>query len=182
MNRRRLLKLSGLMAVSGTATIGTGAFTSVDAERRVDVAVADDDSAYLALDGKAENGRVSDVGNPDEVAFAIPSAQEETIGDGVGQNSAYEFADLLNVRNQGDNAVTVWSESTPAGPINSVSLTAPNSVLDSKRDGIRLEPGERFSAGLLIEIGTADETGQYSGSVTIRAEVPGIDNFPGSDV
>lgn len=170
------------MAAGGSATIGTGAFTSVSAQRRVEIAVADDDSAYLGLNGTAENGRVSDVGNPDEVVFAIPSAQEDTIGDGVGQNSVYEFADLLNVRNQGNDTVLVWSESTPSGPINSVSLTSPNGVLDSKKDSIELEPGERFPVGLQIETGTADETGQNSTSVTIRAEVPGINNFPGSDV
>ncbi|MFY4816479.1 hypothetical protein ACOJIV_27965 [Haloarcula sp. AONF1] len=182
MNRRRLLKLGGLVAVGGTATIGAGAFNSASAQRRVEIAVADDDSGYLGLNGTTENGRVSDIGDPDKVAFAIPSAQEDTIGDGIGQNSAYEFADLLNVRNQGDDTVLVWSESTSTDPIDSISLTSSERVLDKKSDGVELNPGEHFSAGLLIEIGTAEETGEYSSSVTIRAEVPGTDNFPDSDM
>ena len=95
------------MAAGGSATIGTGAFTSVSAQRRVEIAVADDDSAYLGLNGTTENDRASDIGNPDEVDFAFPSAQEDRIGDGVGQNSAYEFTDLLNVRNQGNDNVIV---------------------------------------------------------------------------
>lgn len=173
MNRRRLLKLTGLVAAGGGFSLGTGAFTSVSAQRRVDVAVADDDSGYLALNDTSEIARSYDYGDPEEIAFAIPSLQEDTIGDGVGQNSAYEFSGLLEVTNQGDDSVIVWSESESTAAIKSVSLTGPDQVLNSKQNGVELSPGEGFSAGLLIN--TKNKTGEFETSVVIKAEKPNVD-------
>lgn len=171
--------MGGLVAAAGSFSLGTGAFTSVSAQRNVNVAVADDDEAYLSLDDTSQIARAYSAGDPEQIAFAIPSIQENTIGDGVGQNSVYEFGDLVKVTNQGEDTVLVWSESAPTGAVESVSLTGPESVLDAKEDGIELTPGEAFSAGLLIE--TSEKTGSYDTSVTIRAEVAGVDGFPGPD-
>jgi len=173
MNRRRLLKLSGLVAAGGSFSLGTGAFTSASAQRRVDIAVADDDSAYLALNDTSEIARSYDYGDPEEIAFAIPSLQEDTIGDGVGQNSVYEFSGLLEITNQGDDTVVVWSESGSTDAIKSVSLTGPNQVLNSKQNSVELSPGEGFSTGLLIE--TKNKTGEFETSVVIKTEKPNVD-------
>jgi hypothetical protein len=86
------------------------------------MAVADDDSAYLALNDTSEIARSYDYGDPEKIAFAIPSLQEDTIGNGVGQNSSYEFSGLLEVTNQGTDTVVVWSDSEPTDAIKSVSL------------------------------------------------------------
>jgi hypothetical protein len=171
--------MGGLVAAAGSFSLGTGAFTSVSAKRKVNVAVADDDEAYLSLNDTSQIARAYSAGKPEQIAFAIPSLQEDTIGDGVGQNSVYVFDDLVEVTNQGENTVLVWSESAPTSGVESVSLTGPESVLDAKEDGIELTPGEAFSAGLLIE--TSEKTGNFDASVTIRAEKSGIDGFPGPD-
>lgn len=179
MNRRGLLKIGGLVAAAGSFGLGTGAFTSVSAQRDVNVSVADDDEAYLALNDTSQIARSYSAGEPEEVAFAIPSLQEDTIGEGVGQDSVYEFNDLVEVTNQGADSVVVWSESTPTEAVEAVSLTGPDSVLDSKEDGIELAPGQGFLAGLLIK--TTEGTGDFGTSVTIRAEQSDVDGFPGPD-
>ena len=48
MNRRKLLAALGT-AVGGSTVLGTGAFTSVSADRSVSVEVADDSNAFLGL-------------------------------------------------------------------------------------------------------------------------------------
>lgn len=145
----------------------------MSAQRKVDIAVADDDSAYLALNDTSQIARSYDYGDPEEIAFAIPSLREDTIGDGVGQNSVYEFGGLLEVTNQGEDTVVVWSESESTAAIESVSLTSPNQTLNSKQNSVELSPGEGFPAGLLIE--TKNETGEFETSVVIKAEKPDVD-------
>lgn len=166
--------MSGLVAAGGSFSLGTGAFTSASAQRSVDIAVADDDSAYLALNDTSEIARSYDYGDPEEIAFAIPSLQENTIGDGVGQNSVYEFSGLLEVTNQGADTVVVWSDSESTPAIKSVSLTGSNQILNSKQNGVELPPGEGFSAGILIE--TKNKTGEFETSVVIKAEKSNTDD------
>jgi hypothetical protein len=63
MKRRNLILLLG-GASSGAMSVGTGAFSSVEAERGVAVNVVEDDEAYLGLD--VEN-RIATVGRAAEV-------------------------------------------------------------------------------------------------------------------
>jgi hypothetical protein len=176
MKRRGLLKLTGAVVAGGSFTLGTGAFTSTSASRSVDIAVADDDEAFLSLNDISGTGRSGSYNDPGQIVFEIPGDYENTIGDGVGQNSTYEFGSLLEIRNQGDDTVTVWSRSPSSGGIESVYLTGPESVLKTKSDGRTLTPGESFVAGLLIE--TGEGTGWSRVDLTIRAEKPGADGFP----
>ena len=57
MKRRNLILLLG-GASSGAMSVGTGAFSSVEAERGVEVNVVDDEDAYLGLDDDAGEGLV----------------------------------------------------------------------------------------------------------------------------
>ncbi len=49
MDRRKFVLSVGALAGGGSLALGTGAFSSVEAERDVGVTVADDASAYLAF-------------------------------------------------------------------------------------------------------------------------------------
>ena len=49
MRRRKLLISIGALGAGGTAAFGTEAFTSVEAERNVDVEIAGDQSAFVAI-------------------------------------------------------------------------------------------------------------------------------------
>ena len=57
MKRRTLILLVG-GASSGAMSVGTGAFSSVEAERDVAVNVVEDEHAYLGLDGEVSDGVV----------------------------------------------------------------------------------------------------------------------------
>lgn len=173
MDRRGLLKLTGLVAASGSFTIGTGAFTSTSADRRVEISIADDDEAFLSLNDISAKGRSLSYNDPEQIAFEIPGDYENTEGSGVGQNSTYEFSELLEIQNQGDDEVTVWSESSSKGAVEAVHLTGPESVLRSKSNGYTLSPGESFTAGLYIE--TSEGTGDFQTTIKIRAEKPEFD-------
>lgn len=173
--------MAGLVAAGGSFSLGTGAFTSTSAKRMVDVAVADDSDAYLSLDSTSEIARSYSYGDPDKVAFAIPSVQDNALGKGVGQNSVYEFTELLEVANRGEDTVVLWSQSVSIGSVESISLIGPTGKLGSKAEGVRLTPGEAVSTGLLIE--TSDGVGEFSTSLTIQAERPTVDELSGqSDV
>lgn len=62
MKRRELILLLG-GASSGAMSVGTGAFSSVEAERNVEVDVVEDENAYLGLTRKDAAGSVPLAGN-----------------------------------------------------------------------------------------------------------------------
>ena len=130
MKRRNVIGLvagaSGLAALG----IGSGAFSTVRADRELTVDVVRDHSAYLGLeplgDGFADvnygaRSRVDDR----TVMFRFPSADElhpdKDPDLGLGRDSVYRFVrdagedpdgtnGLLEITNQGTNPVTVYSE------------------------------------------------------------------------
>ena len=118
MQRRKFLVGLGA-TVSGSATaVGTGAFTSVEADRTVDVEVAGDSDAYLGLLKAAnedDSGNINDPGaNSDayvkdagaEVSFDFSSNNTTTdLGDGFNPNAVTVVEDLIEVQNQGTQDV-----------------------------------------------------------------------------
>ncbi|MWV40341.1 hypothetical protein [Natrialba sp. INN-245] len=99
MNRRNVLIGLGTIVAGGGAALGTGAFSTVTAERTVSVETAGDASAFLALtaapgaeDYVTENGTLEiDIGGND--------------GDGINQNALTTFDELVQIENQGTNTV-----------------------------------------------------------------------------
>jgi hypothetical protein len=59
MERRKFIAGLGSLTAAGAAGIGTGAFTSVSAQRNVNVALADDSNAFLGLE-PGTSGLVTD--------------------------------------------------------------------------------------------------------------------------
>ncbi|WP_435100101.1 DUF1102 domain-containing protein [Halorubrum sp. N11] len=109
MQRRKFVVGLGALASGSAAAVGTGAFTSVEADRSVDVEVAGDSSAYLALrkaagpnsdPGANSDAYVDDSGA--EVSFDFSSSNNTTdLGDGFNPNAVTEIDDLIEVQNQG---------------------------------------------------------------------------------
>lgn len=117
MNRRTLIATIGAVTAGGAA-IGTGAFTSVEAERTVNVAIAEEDTALLALE-PAEGGSNS-------VAARVDTTERNQLsldfnGDlnedalGPGTNSVYEFDGVFEVRNQGAQDVFLEANFSNSG-------------------------------------------------------------------
>jgi hypothetical protein len=107
MNRRKLL--IGLGAAAGAGgVLGSGAFTSVTANRTAKVEVVDDASAYLALESTSEpNGAYAD-GSGDQLELDFSSDNEtDKGGKGLGDDSVYTFDDVFKITNQGTQGVGV---------------------------------------------------------------------------
>jgi hypothetical protein len=85
----------GSLAAGGAATLGTGAFTTVEAERSVSISVANDTNAYLGLDPVDDapgNEYVSLSGGTLELSITNNGE-----GAGVNKNAVTEFTDLFTV-------------------------------------------------------------------------------------
>ena len=100
INRRRALIGLGALAAGGSAFAGTGAFTSVQADRTMTVATANDADAFLALD-------TIDSPNSAEFAEITDGTLEIDIGDtddggsGVNLNAITHIDRVFKITNQG---------------------------------------------------------------------------------
>lgn len=177
MKRRNFLGL-----VAGTATgsllVGTSAFNTSRADREISVGVVTDEYAYLALNAlptENDEGAVLERSrNPGrKTKFSFPGANEEiedlTRGDGLGTNAAYYFDRLVRVRNRGTDHVVVYSEFD--GELGLVALYDSDdddrTELTSKDEGVGLEPGHAFDAGVFIDSSGVDPGTAIEDSITI---------------
>jgi hypothetical protein len=160
--------MTGLLACGSTAAVGTGAFTSSQAERNVEVAIADDNDAYLTFDATSDLIRANTSGGEGgKLEIFLPGLETERSGnppegDGVNPRSRYTFANLFEIRNQGDDPVEVYSrqtqselgDTTPSPPGIDISLTGgPDAqLLFTEANAIKLTPGERISAGIFVVV------------------------------
>lgn len=164
MKRRTVLgTISGGLASS--LLIGSGAFSSTRAERKLMVEVADDSEAYLRIDATSTGiaGRSSEVnlGEGGRVAtFRIPGPEHDLVAgtdpSGVGPYSEYWFDDLAIIQNQGTNPISVYSQYD--GDLSQMAIydsSGDKTPRTSKAAGVELSPGASFTMGLYIE--TADE-------------------------
>lgn len=185
MKRRRfLLGVGGLAGASGLV-LGSGAFTSVDADRRVTVAVVGDDAAYLALTELGAGGRSIEAGSPAQVELSFPGDVELSSNPnlGVGPDSVYEFDrdagpkasgsstdGLVRITNQGTRPVAV----ADAHETTSELEIALYDVSDPDRTALRDDPvvlgvGEHVDVGVRI-LTAGSAPGSFDESVTIVAE------------
>jgi hypothetical protein len=173
MRRRRLLASVGGFAVAGSAVLGTGAFTSVEAERSVSITVADDNRAFLGLEPIAEYGTnkqstLQSYSDGQSIGFEIPGSGngENSDAEGVGLDSIYEFHELLEVYNKGTQAVKI--DSTYDGD-NLADLALVND------DGVLGDDPPTLSVGASIDVGLSIDThgseiGEFDETITIVAE------------
>jgi hypothetical protein len=112
MERRKFLIASGALAAGGAAAMGSGAFSSVEAERSVSISVENDTNAYLAMEA-------ADNPNGNEYVSSDGGTLELSIGDngnggGVNKDAVTEFAELFTITNQGTQQIFWWISYDPA--------------------------------------------------------------------
>ncbi len=166
--RARLLAVF-VVLVAALFVVGTGAFTSVTAERTASVNVAGDASALLELEehGGPNGAYASTSGGELEISF------DGVTGNGVNQNATTTLGDVFNITNQGTQTVNVYV--TKSG--NNAALVTFEDAGGSRIDG---GPGNGVSVdvGETVEVTIkADTTGQNLAagdtlldSITIHAE------------
>lgn len=97
----------GALGGAGAVATGTGAFTSVTADRDVSVAVADDASAYLRIDKVAGSPNSQQYVTQTNGEFAINVSDSGNGGSGVNIDGVTVFRDLFQIGNQGTQDVDV---------------------------------------------------------------------------
>jgi hypothetical protein len=192
MNRRTFLATLGT-AAGTSAAVGTGAFTSVSANRSVSVQVADDADAFLAM--TPSNGPNGDYAssNDGELVVQLDGSDETPPGDGVNDDAVTELFDVFRVRNQGTQPIYLYiTDSSPqvtfklgrvsrGNPIkdNPVSRLTPNEVVSV--EGI--DNAVQVGVGLEVKIHlVADTTGDSTpesllDEVTIQAQAERPSSF-----
>ncbi|PAU82844.1 hypothetical protein CK500_11975 [Halorubrum salipaludis] len=181
MKRRTLLATLGVTA-AGTA-MGTGAFTSVEATRTVNVNIADEDEALLAMEP------IDQTITDDEERGEIRLSFDEDVGDdsngrGPGSKSTYLFDRLFRVTNQGTQDVFFESDfektygDQDIGEIGFYVAETDDSLLDGESAVVKLEPGQAAEIGTLIDTQGVDpefdnnEEFDFDATITASDEEP----------
>lgn len=149
LNRRNTLIGLGALAVGGGALFSTGAFTTVEAQRDVNVEVAGDASAFLGLhDEDTEGTAYSDASTITDGTLELIFDSDFGTGDGTGLNldATTTFDPLFRVINNGEESVDVRIFSNDAS----------NGVVDSP---------DNFDSGAVIQNIVEDNS---SNSLTIE--------------
>jgi len=107
MNRRKFLAGFGSLAAASATAMGTGAFTSVDAERTVNVAVASDENALLGLD-TLDSSNSDEFVNLNGGTLGIDISETTAGGAGVNMNARTAFDDMFQITNQGTQRAVVY--------------------------------------------------------------------------
>ncbi|MFC4542569.1 hypothetical protein ACFO5R_11630 [Halosolutus amylolyticus] len=100
LNRRNVLAGLGTIVAGGGAALGTGAFSSVEADRTVNISIADDnDSALLALDADGSSDLVTnDGGSGSDLKFNL---------DNLNDNATTKVEPAFTITNNGGQDVGV---------------------------------------------------------------------------
>jgi len=112
MKRRKFLIGTGALAAGSAAAVGSGAFTSVSADRTVQVNVAGDDSALLAIEpcdsDSSPNGDYASIGEDGQFTLNIPN---------LNPNAFTRIDDVFKITNQGTQPVVVYIQEFGANTV-----------------------------------------------------------------
>lgn len=101
MERRKFLVGLGSVATGGAATIGSGAFASVEATRTVGVNVAGDASAYLGLEPDSPYAEFSGK------QLVLDFSNNNNGGNGINADSVTTFDGVFRMTNNGPNELDI---------------------------------------------------------------------------
>ena len=165
-HRRSLVFL--LLVVAGVvgATVATGAYTTITAERTVSVTVTGDDSALLQMaPHTGPNGLYAQQTASGEIEIRLDGALG--LSNGMNLDSTTTLNNVFNVTNQGSQPVGVWI--TKTGPnANLVSFeTGSGVVMDgSSANAQNLTVGSTIEVTIVVD--TAGQT-LSSGDVLLNS-------------
>ncbi|QKY20959.1 hypothetical protein B4589_011455 [Halolamina sp. CBA1230] len=125
MERRKFIAGLGSLTAAGAAGIGTGAFTSVTAERGVNVNVAPDANAYLGLDqisGEPNSQDYTSINDGELKLFDTGTVD----GSGFNLDAVTLVDNLFKIKNQSSQKQYVWLSEIgdPNGPAGGSQFTS----------------------------------------------------------
>lgn len=190
MERRKLVIGLGSLAAGGAAAMGTGAFTSVTADRDAEIDLEDDADAYLGLEAGSENGwavQTTGGSSADGTMMIEMNGQSSSGGGGTGvnANAVNVFDDVFRIQNQSNGQKYVWVEFTKAGggATSEVSIdfyvgdhsAGPNKI-DGSTNAVPVGEGNGREVGIYVDTtgvtnhNDTNWTGHILEDVTIHAQ------------
>jgi len=157
MNRRNVLVGLGTIVAGGGAALGTGAFSSVSADRSVSITTAGDSGGLLALDIDTSYAGISDNSASDSGTNGENTIQIDL--ESINDDAVTTFDNALTIENNGSNPVDITIDDSG---VSGVSFTPASSTAQANDDS-----GDTDQVKATIEV---DTTGSVSsGDVTITA-------------
>lgn len=162
--RRNALIAMAVVVMSSGALVGTGAFSSVEADRTVNVNTAGDDSALLQIT-EGQGASSSEI-------YATAGNQVSLNQSSLNADANTTFEQAVNVTNTGSENVTLYIDDADAG-IGEQLVIKENGgssiVGTSTTDGVSLPAGQTVELDVVIALrsGSVSDIGS---SLTIIAE------------
>ncbi len=119
MQRRQFIAGVGSVAVGGATLVASGAYTRVDAHRRVDIEVEDDTEAFVGLTECPDSPNSAYTEVRDDQLTLLLNGDSVTDPDsrGVNSDSRSYFDRSFQVCNNETEALCVWIRDDPDWPI-----------------------------------------------------------------
>jgi len=189
MDRRKFLIGAGSLAAGGAAAMGSGAFTTAEADRTVDINVAADSNGFVEIQALNDT-YASGTGDGElELDFNSDSGLGIFDGDaqGVNPNATFNFDEVFRVANisgQGDMRVVIEASGFD---LESLELTADGDEANAINEGTSLHAADyddvdnipklvqpdAVDVDVTIETKGDDTTGDVGGTLTIYAATGG---------
>jgi hypothetical protein len=192
MKRRSFVAGLGAAVAGSGALVSTGAFSSVEADRTVSIALASEDNSFLGVKpSTGANGafasQATSAANILSLDFngEIPEAVNSEGGIGVGQSSVYDFDDVFRIENAGTQTTYVSiDQSTTHGGSTTVRFyvngNPGQTFLDSS--DVELPVGNTAPIGVRIDTGdknnyaTSSNGESSSGTANIEADASSVNS------
>lgn len=161
MQRRKFIAGMGSLAAAGAAGVGTGAFTTVSAERTISVGVADDSEALLSMTqtGTGLNSQYATLSNG-QVTINLDNS-DDGAGSGLNKDAETNILDIFRIKNQGTQPVFVYVDPASVTP-DKVTPDAGGGYAEGQK-GIYIDPqaSNRPNQGLNYRGQAVSMTGIY---------------------
>ena len=161
-NRRSVLIGLGALTVGGGAVFGTGAFSSVEAERSVDISTAGDGEALLGL--SIESDELD--GGEDTISFDSEDLNEDAV---TIFDDAFEVSNNRDDNDGGAIEVDIYDGST--ADENSIVVADRDSTetgMNFVGDPSDIDPDNSVTLDIVFDLEGADD-GDIPGEITFEA-------------
>ena len=162
-SRRKFIIGLGALATGSAAAVGTGAVTSVRADRGYQVDVAGDENAYVGLTGNTDSPFVDQSNSTLSLDFASDSGQG---GEGVNIGVT-EARPAFEIKNQSSEKLHIQLEN----PLSNNDLTTTASGNDASEQNITVPAGIDFQF-IAVPKGDANNLSKREFGVIGRSSVP----------
>ena len=180
MKRRNFLIGASGTAIGASALVGSGAFSRVESDRAVSIAVAKDPDAYLGMSAIDTPNSDNYVGLDDKGHLEIDIADQGGYGEGVNSNSTTWFDGMFEICNQGKQDAGVYIDTDDLELADNAEVdfymgTANEGTqsIVGKENATTIELGECITVGLktmTYDVDAAD-TPLVEGDITVTADV-----------